>query len=68
MGKKRPRAKKPTTKTQKKPRSPDWTRDQQLMALRLYLRTPFGRLHKGNPEIIALNSSQPRGERYAAML
>ena len=28
-----------------------WTRDQQLVALRLYARTPFGRLHGRNPEI-----------------
>jgi len=32
----------------------EWTRDQLLMALRLYMRTPFGRLHGKNPEIIAL--------------
>src|SRR5689334_1185356 len=31
-----------------------WTRDQQLIALRLYMRTPFGRLHGRNPEIISL--------------
>ena len=31
-----------------------WNRDQLLMALRLYMRTPFGRLHGKNPEIIAL--------------
>lgn len=31
-----------------------WTRDQQLIALRLYMRMPFGRLHRRNPEIITL--------------
>jgi len=31
-----------------------WTRDQQLIALRLYMGTPFGKLHRRNPEIIAL--------------
>jgi putative restriction endonuclease len=31
-----------------------WTRDQQLIALRLYMGTQFGKLHRGNPEIIAL--------------
>jgi hypothetical protein len=31
-----------------------WTRDQQLIALRLYMRTPFGKLHGRNPDIIAL--------------
>jgi hypothetical protein len=36
------------------PRPSDWTRDQQLVALRLYIRTPFGRLNGRNPEIISL--------------
>jgi putative restriction endonuclease len=31
-----------------------WTRDQQLLALRLYMRTRFGRLHGRNPDIIRL--------------
>jgi len=31
-----------------------WTRDQLLLALRLYMRVPFGRLHRLNPEIIQL--------------
>jgi putative restriction endonuclease len=31
-----------------------WTRDQLLIALRLYMTTPFGKLHRGNPDIIAL--------------
>ncbi|ADG67835.1 conserved hypothetical protein [Planctopirus limnophila DSM 3776] len=31
-----------------------WTRDQLLLALRLYLRLPFGKLHRLNPEIIEL--------------
>lgn len=31
-----------------------WTRSQQLIALRLYMRLPFGRLHGKNPEIIEL--------------
>ena len=29
-----------------------WTRDQQLIALRLYARTPFGKLHGKNPQIM----------------
>ena len=33
-----------------------WTRDQQLIALRLYMRTPFGKLHGRNPQIIQLAS------------
>jgi putative restriction endonuclease len=36
-------------------RSPHWTRDQLLLALRLYMHVPFGRLHTRNPEIIALS-------------
>lgn len=31
-----------------------WTRDELLVALRLYLFTPFGKLHQKNPEIIDL--------------
>lgn len=33
---------------------PGWTREQLLVAFRLYCRTPFGRLHGRNPEIIQL--------------
>ncbi len=29
-----------------------WTREELLVALGLYLRLPFGRLHRGNPEIV----------------
>lgn len=31
-----------------------WQRDESLLVLHLYCRTPFGRLHKANPEIILL--------------
>lgn len=31
-----------------------WSREQLLVALRLYFRTPFGKLHQHNPEIIEL--------------
>lgn len=31
-----------------------WTRDELLIAFNLYCRTPFGRLHRGNPDIIAM--------------
>jgi putative restriction endonuclease len=31
-----------------------WTREEILLALNLYIKTPFGRLHKGNPDVIAL--------------
>lgn len=36
------------------PAGTGWTRGEQLIALRLYMRTPFGRLHAKNPEIISL--------------
>jgi hypothetical protein len=32
----------------------NWTPDDLLVAFRLYCRTPFGRLHRNNPEIIEL--------------
>ncbi|HFA52093.1 MAG TPA: HNH endonuclease [Bacteroidetes bacterium] len=32
-----------------------WTRDELILALNLYYTTPFGRLHKGNPDIINLS-------------
>ncbi len=32
----------------------NWTENQVRAALALYLVTPFGRIHKGNPDIIAL--------------
>lgn len=31
-----------------------WTREQLLIALRLYCRTPFGKLHYHNPDIIRI--------------
>lgn len=31
-----------------------WSRDELLLAFRLYCRTPFGKLHQRNPEIISL--------------
>src|SRR3989337_951894 len=33
-----------------------WSRDELLVAFRLYCRTPFGKLHQHNPEIIDLAS------------
>jgi predicted restriction endonuclease len=32
----------------------NWTREQLLVALRLYCRTPFGKLHHRNPDIIRI--------------
>lgn len=32
-----------------------WSRDEMILALNLYLKLPFGKMHKGNPEIIKLS-------------
>ncbi len=32
----------------------NWTREELLLTFNLYCRTPFGRLHKSNPEIVSL--------------
>ena len=45
----------------------NWTRDQLLVAFRLYCRTPFGRLHRLNPEIIALAKSIGRTPSAVSM-
>lgn len=37
-----------------------WTRDQLLVALRLYLTEPFGRLHKSNPRVVEFAKSMGR--------
>jgi putative restriction endonuclease len=44
-----------------------WTRDQLLLALRLYMRLPFGRLHGRNPDIIELASKIGRTPNALAM-
>lgn len=44
-----------------------WTREQQLIALRLYMRLPFGKLHSRNPEIISLASHIGRTPSALAM-
>jgi hypothetical protein len=44
-----------------------WTRDQQLLALRLYMRTSFGRLDGRNPDIITLASRIGRTANALAM-
>lgn len=46
---------------------PNWTRKQQLLAFRLYCRTPFGRLHRSNPDIIALADRIGRTPSAVAM-
>ncbi len=32
----------------------NWTRSELILALRLYYWTPFGKMHRGNPEVIQL--------------
>ena len=49
------------------PARTDWTRDQLLLALRLYMRTLFGRLHGKNPEIIQLAAKIGRTPSALAM-
>ena len=44
-----------------------WTRDELLVAFRLYCRTPFGRLHHRNPEIIELAGLLGRTPSAVAM-
>ena len=31
-----------------------WTREELILAIKLYCELPFGRMHKGNPEVIKL--------------
>ena len=33
-----------------------WTREELILAVNLYCKLPFGKMHKGNPEIIALSN------------
>lgn len=44
-----------------------WTRDELLATFRLYCRTPFGRLHQRNPEIIELAQLLGRTPSAVAM-
>ena len=45
----------------------DWSRHEQLAAFCLYCRTPFGKLHSRNPEIIVLASKLGRTPSAVAM-
>ncbi|WP_299469214.1 HNH endonuclease [uncultured Gimesia sp.] len=38
----------------------NWTRDELILAMSLYCRLPFGKFHKGNPEVIQLAESIQR--------
>lgn len=44
-----------------------WTRDELLLTFNLYCRTPFGRLHRNNPEIISLAQKIGRTSSAVAM-
>jgi hypothetical protein len=48
-------------------RGQDWTEHELLVAFRLYCRTPFGKLHQRNPEIVALASQIDRTPSALAM-
>lgn len=45
----------------------NWTRDETLVALNVYCRTPFGRLWTGNPEIIEVATALGRTPAALAM-
>ena len=44
-----------------------WSREELLVAFRLYCRTPVGRLHQHNPDIIALTAHVDRTPAAIAM-
>jgi hypothetical protein len=44
-----------------------WTREETIAALSLYVQTPFGRMHAGNSEIIALAERLGRTPSSVAM-
>src|SRR2546423_8851571 len=45
----------------------NWTRDELLVAFRLYCQTHFGKLHQRNPEIIELSQLLGRTPSAVAM-
>ena len=44
-----------------------WSRDELLVAFALYCQIPFGRLHKGNPEIVRIAEAIGRTPSALAM-
>jgi putative restriction endonuclease len=44
-----------------------WTRRELLLALRLYMTTDFGRLHRSNPDVLALAAAIGRTPSAVAM-
>lgn len=49
------------------PRSRGWDRDELFMAMNLYCRLPFGKMHKGNTDVIALANAIGRTPSSVAM-
>jgi putative restriction endonuclease len=47
--------------------SKNWSRDELVIVFNLYCRTPFGRMHKSNPEVIQLAESIGRTPSAVAM-
>jgi len=47
--------------------SNQWQEDELLLTLHLYCRTPFGKLHQGNPDIIQLANIIGRTPSAVAM-
>ena len=45
----------------------DWSREELILAMNLYCQLPFGRLHKGTPEIIELANAIGRTPSSVAM-
>ena len=45
----------------------NWTREELILAFNLYLKIPFGRMHKGNAEIIYLSKLINRTPDAVAM-
>lgn len=48
-------------------RNKNWTRDQLLVCFNFYCQTPFGKLHRGNPDIIKLADVLGRTPSAVAM-
>jgi hypothetical protein len=44
-----------------------WSREETIKALSLYIQTPFGRMHAGNGDIIALAEQLGRTPSAVAM-
>jgi len=44
-----------------------WSRDELLLAFNLYCRTPFGKMHSRNPDVIDLSKLIGRTPSSVAM-